>query len=261
MDYLQKLKTLNFDIERDDLCKFVSNELKLAFRFSCDMKIKFIERIYGIFCCIEHIDPVKNDRFFNNNKFMASLYIKYKELLLSTKNNPVAGQIKDDLDFLLQSRNFNVEDLFDYQKIFIEARISAMVEFRDFDYYFIVSLILEVEDKYPHKNDPIFNCDLYKRIYKNFIGTKYVDKLYKQFLNIIKKRGLDMKIDVYNSDSDKCIICFEKNKNVMFVNCGHFAYCGACANKLCERKKCSLCNTLVSKKHIMTMKTIKKYCL
>ena len=35
---------------------------------------------------------------------------------------------------------------------------------------------------------------------------------------------------------DKCVICYDKEPNVLFCNCGHISVCGKCWNFLGDKK-------------------------
>lgn len=47
------------------------------------------------------------------------------------------------------------------------------------------------------------------------------------------------------SESDKCIMCKEKNREDIFTPCGHFGTCGECSDKL---SYCPVCRTLITRK-------------
>ena len=51
----------------------------------------------------------------------------------------------------------------------------------------------------------------------------------------------DMKISVkkvYECDGDECLVCMDRDYDVVIVPCGHYCMCGPCANQL---NKCPLC--------------------
>ncbi len=66
----------------------------------------------------------------------------------------------------------------------------------------------------------------------------------------------EMKISVkkiFESDTMECLVCLEKEHDVVIVPCGHFCMCNECANQIkCSSGKCPLCRgtiDLVVMKH------------
>lgn len=57
--------------------------------------------------------------------------------------------------------------------------------------------------------------------------------------------GDGKEIEIYSKHKE-CIICFEKNRNIILRPCGHFVMCGECFNKLSTpNKKCPTCNSKI----------------
>ena len=62
------------------------------------------------------------------------------------------------------------------------------------------------------------------------------------------------------SDCDlKCLVCYDENKNVMFVPCGHMSYCCGCFNRSVDigcdssskKLKCPVCRTNIKKGRVV----------
>jgi len=54
-----------------------------------------------------------------------------------------------------------------------------------------------------------------------------------------------IRLNIYHSDTDECIICMSNNKDVIFDPCGHYYCCQSCYNQL-PTKKCPICRSNIN---------------
>jgi|SRR5579862_364514 Zinc finger, C3HC4 type (RING finger) len=79
-----------------------------------------------------------------------------------------------------------------------------------------------------------------------------------KFFYRIKKTGIkrveDEKISIKifeEGEDEKCVICFDLNKSVIFIPCGHYATCQSCSSSIKNNSNdsftCPICRTVVQK--------------
>lgn len=54
-------------------------------------------------------------------------------------------------------------------------------------------------------------------------------------------------LKIYGTDSKKCCVCMDENKDSIFHPCGHYYCCGTCANTLMiKRMPCPICRAKIT---------------
>lgn len=74
---------------------------------------------------------------------------------------------------------------------------------------------------------------------------KYYYSVKSDAIHLHKISPGDVKV-VYGDDETECCICMDSEKEVVFVPCGHYSCCKACAESL-SPKKCPVCSGAFSK--------------
>jgi antitoxin component YwqK of YwqJK toxin-antitoxin module len=98
------------------------------------------------------------------------------------------------------------------------------------------------------ENGSLIFDGIWKNDKKNGYGKEYDD-----VENLIKE-GIweENKFIKEITDDDLCIICFQENRSIAFLPCGHFCICLSCSNKY-KDKKCLVCRKQLKKKQRIFM--------
>lgn len=84
---------------------------------------------------------------------------------------------------------------------------------------------------------------------------KFFYRIKKTGIKRVEKKEDKILIKIFEEGEDeKCVICFDLNKSVIFIPCGHFAACEVCSNSIKgnsnsfdETFTCPICRTVVQK--------------
>ena len=89
----------------------------------------------------------------------------------------------------------------------------------------------------------------YDFVYEDMYDDMYTDKDVKIDIKLIITRErlpYPKNLAWINEDKtfkeEKCMICFDKEPNVLFCNCGHICICSDCKTSLYNENKCVHCN-------------------
>ena len=96
--------------------------------------------------------------------------------------------------------------------------------------------------KYPNFNGLTITEDLLKlsKRYNPSVGNISQDFL--SYKNVLSYNGSNSKYGTFGYNSNECVICMERIKNILFVPCHHFAVCRVCANL----HSCPICRTQIT---------------
>ena len=75
-----------------------------------------------------------------------------------------------------------------------------------------------------------------------------VREVYTYLPKLVKSRytSVDPNKTIYSSQSEKCCICMENPKEIIFNPCYHFDTCIKCAEQLIVSSKCPICRTRIA---------------
>jgi hypothetical protein len=123
-----------------------------------------------------------------------------------------------------------------YQKIYDYDK-----HHNDYNIYRDIEEIVLYEVKQTDEN--IFKLGVER---KNYVKSHF----WHQYQDRTENEKISIKIFEEGKD-EKCIVCFDSNKSVVFVPCGHFATCESCTifikNNSNDRFTCPICRAKIQK--------------
>lgn len=77
-------------------------------------------------------------------------------------------------------------------------------------------------------------------------AAKYYYSISKKDVEIIENEEILQNITIYEDEQDtECIICFDEDKSVVLVPCGHYCLCVNCADRI-RYDNCPMCRTPIT---------------